>query len=122
VSSFDYGLLLQSKKLRGELVVRIARQGIAGVLLELPQDSARQEESVGAPAIDENLFAQLPAILGAHERSGRCMLREDRVIATVRGNGDAPTSTPWRGSATRVSAKWKGQPSPAQPSSAEAKV
>jgi hypothetical protein len=31
----DYGLLLQSKKVCGELIARIARQGIAGVVLEL---------------------------------------------------------------------------------------
>jgi hypothetical protein len=71
VSSFDHGLLLQSKKPPGGLVARMARQGIAGVVLELLQYLSWREGSLAAPAIDEGLFAQLPAILGVYERGGR---------------------------------------------------
>ena len=120
VSSFDHGLLLQSKKLRGELVARVARQGIAG-----PGTSAYlswREGSLGAPAIDEGLFAQLPAILGVYERGGG-HVAEDRVTASVCGNGNAlhERSAAWlRDPGIREVAK--PSPSLAPPSSAEAKV
>jgi hypothetical protein len=74
VSSFDHGLLLQSKKPPGGLVARMARQGIAGVVLELLQYLSWREGTLGAPAIGEDLFAQLPAVFGVYERVGRCML------------------------------------------------
>jgi hypothetical protein len=75
VSSSDHGLLVQSKKPPGGLVARMARQGIiAGVVLELLQYLSWREGSLGAPAIGEDLFAQLPAILGVS--GGRRMLRK----------------------------------------------
>jgi hypothetical protein len=89
VSSFDYGLLLQSKKLPSGLVVRIAWQGIAGVVLELLQYLSWRVGSLGAPEIDEDLFAQLPAILGVSERGGPVHVAGARVRASVCGNGDA---------------------------------
>jgi hypothetical protein len=117
VSSFDYGLLLRSKKLPSGLVVRIAWQGIAGVVLELLQHLSWRVGSLGAPEIDEDLFAQLPAILGVSERGGQCMLRELVSERASAATAMRSMSTPRRGSATRGIRKvGKASPSRGPPS------
>jgi hypothetical protein len=91
--------------------------GIAGVVLELLQHLSWRVGSLGAPEIDEDLFAQLPAILGVSERGGRCMLRELVSERASAATAMRSMSTPRRGSATRGIRKvGKASPSRGPPS------
>jgi hypothetical protein len=91
--------------------------GIAGVVLELLQHLSWRVGSLGAPEIDEDLFAQLPAILGVSERGGQCMLRELVSERASAATAMRSMSTPRRGSATRGIRKvGKASPSRGPPS------
>jgi hypothetical protein len=76
VSSFDYGLLLRFKKLPGGLGRAHRAAGHRRRVLEFLQYLSWREGSLGAPAIDEDLFAQLLPSLVCPNAAAGGMLRE----------------------------------------------